>query len=91
MATGKPTPLNAPKRRVRGSTKELRRAVWACILELEELLSSEDPDTKIKCAHAMASLARAYLAVVESTDLEERLSALEARIADIDHTGRRYG
>lgn len=89
MANDKPTPLNAKKRRVRGSTKQLRGSVWRAVLRVEELLDSDDPDMVLRAAHAMAALSRSYLAVVEETDLEARLTALENRLADIDQNGRR--
>jgi hypothetical protein len=53
--------------------------LWRTILEVESLLDVRPPatDVVLKSAHALAQLAGAYTRLVETADLEARLSALE--------------
>ena len=69
------------KRRLKsGNLADLRRVMWRTIVEVEALLDARPPsnDLVLKSAHALAQLAGSYTRLVETTDLETRLQALEA-------------
>jgi len=53
---------------------------------VEEVLAEE---IKPQQAQAAATLARAILALVEQAELEERVSAIEARLQTLPREGRR--
>jgi hypothetical protein len=75
------------RRRKAGNLDDLTRVLWQVILEVEALLDTRPPsnDLIIKSAHALAQLAGAYRAVIETTDLEARLSALEQSVERNGH------
>jgi hypothetical protein len=62
---------------------QLRRVLWETILAVEELLDvrPRSTDVVLKSAHALAQLSTAYTKLVETADLEDRLTKLETSIA----------
>jgi hypothetical protein len=62
-----------------GDITHLRRVLWRTILEVEALLDARPPSNELvlKSAHALAQLAGAYRSVLETSDLAQRLTALE--------------
>ena len=67
------------RRRKPGNLDDLRRVLWAVILEVEALLDTRPPSHELvlKSAHALAQLAGAYRAATETANLEARIEALE--------------
>jgi hypothetical protein len=68
------------KRRIKaGNLADLQRVLWRTITEVEALLDARPPSTDLvlRAAHALVQLAGAYRGVVEMTDIEPRLKALE--------------
>lgn len=80
IMTGKTNNVGTRKRRKKGSLGQLRGVLWGSLLELERLASESDPETQIKACNALAGLARAYLSCVETSDFEQRITALEDQI-----------
>jgi hypothetical protein len=66
------------RRRKPGDIAALRRTLWAGLLEIEDLLATDDPTVKIKAGHCLATLAGTYLKALELTDIVARLDKLEA-------------
>jgi hypothetical protein len=62
-----------------GDLTQLRRVVWGVILEIEALLDAQpvSPELILRSGHALAQLATAYTKLVESSELEQRIKALE--------------
>jgi len=58
--------------------------MWHAVRKVSDIL--DDPDTEpadtIRAANALAALGNAYRGVTETSDLEQRLAALEAGVAD---------
>jgi hypothetical protein len=71
------------RRRKPGDINALRRTLWAALLEIEDLLASDDPNLKIRAAHALGTLAGTYLRAMEQADIVERLDRLEERDAGV--------
>jgi hypothetical protein len=73
----------ARKRRRRrakpGSLEQLTAVLWRTVLEIEALLNEDEcpADRVLKASHALAQLAGAYRAVMETASLEQRIQALE--------------
>ena len=82
MQTDKPTYL---RRRKPGDIGQLRRVLWGSLLEIEDLLSSDDPTIKIKAAHALATLSGCYLKALDVGDLAVRLDRVEAAMGGTIH------
>ena len=73
-------PRKRRRRRAKpGSLEQLTAALWQCVLEVEALLNEDEcpADRVLKAAHALAQLAGAYRAVMETAELEQRIRALE--------------
>ena len=68
-----------PRRSKAGDLTALRRHLWAAVLEASALLDCDNPDVKLRAVHAVSQSASAYRSLVETTDLEARISALEKR------------
>jgi hypothetical protein len=59
----------------------LKRKVWYAILTAEGILASEAPlDDKLKGVHALSQAASVYINLTKLTDLEARITALEAAV-----------
>jgi hypothetical protein len=68
----------------------LQRVLWRTILQVEALLDVRPyaPELVLKAAHALAQLAGPYTRLLETADLEARLTALEQRLsAEYSHNG----
>jgi hypothetical protein len=73
-----------PRRGKAGDLEALKRHLWAAVLEASALLDCENPDVKLRAVHAVSQSSSAYRSLVESTDLERRISALEGAQEDND-------
>jgi hypothetical protein len=64
-----------------GDLMQLRTVLWQAILDAKALTDSSPsaPGLVLRCAHALAQLAGAYTKLVESSELEQRIKALEER------------
>jgi hypothetical protein len=64
-----------------GDLTQLRSVLWATILEVEALLDARPPSPELvlKSAHALGQLGGVYTKLVESSELEQRIKALEER------------
>jgi hypothetical protein len=72
-----------------GDVGQLRRLVWQACLEAEAvLLSAEDPEVILKACHAVSQCGRQYLRLLEVSEMEQRLAAVEAKLALV---GQRNG
>jgi hypothetical protein len=73
-----------PRRRFRqpGDLTQLRRVLWRTIVEVEALLDTHPPSNALvlKSTHALSQLAGTYTKLVESSELEARVAALEATL-----------
>jgi hypothetical protein len=66
--------------RSKGTLKDLTRILWFAVLEVRQVLEQEsEPLLKLKAAHALATVAGSYTRTLEASDLEARITALEAR------------
>lgn len=71
------------RRRKPGDLAALRRVMWEAILAAERIMDEgASPDTRLRAAHALSALAGQYLKAVETTDLEQRIEALERALAE---------
>jgi hypothetical protein len=82
-----------PRRRYAkpGDVLQLRTVLWQTILDTKALTDGPDPapEMVLKVAHALAQLAGPYRQLLETSDLEARLTALEARFsADFVSNGK---
>jgi precorrin isomerase len=68
-----------PKRVRPGDLDALRRKLWRAILRAETLLDHKDAEIQLRAVHATSQAASAYRAVYADSELEARLTALEAR------------
>jgi hypothetical protein len=65
-----------------GELQDLRRKVWQAVLEAEALLMRPRASisTKLRAIHALTQVAMAYQRIVQGTELEDRVAALEAAV-----------
>lgn len=70
-----------PKRVRAGNLDALKRKLWRALLTSENLLDSHDPQIRLRAVHATSQAAGVYRSIYETCDLEQRLTALEARFA----------
>jgi hypothetical protein len=82
-----------PRRRYAkpGDVLQLRTVLWQTILDTKALTDGPEPapEMVLKVAHALAQLAGPYRQLLETSDLETRLTALEARFsADLVSNGK---
>ncbi len=78
MSGHKARPKRRPRRRNAGSLTALQKELWHAVMVGGDLLDDDDPQMRLKAVHAVAQAAAAYRALVEATDLEARVEALEA-------------
>lgn len=55
----------------------LRRILWSALRRAEAVPSSPDDATTIRLLHALAQTSAVYLKLLETIDLERRVSQLE--------------
>lgn len=83
MANANPHQARAAKKRIAadkaGSTDELRVLVWKAIRAASEIVADADVDagTRLRAVHGVTQSAGAYVKLVEATEFECRLRALE--------------
>ena len=78
--------IRAEQARLRGElTSALRRSVLKAIAVLESALNSDDEDRKLLAARALLSAGARFLALLEASELHERLSQLERRVLGVSH------
>jgi hypothetical protein len=55
--------------------------MWWAILRAEEVLDTVEasPELRLRAVHALSQVAGSYARLLETSDLEARLTALEAR------------
>jgi len=70
--------IGRKRRRKPGDINGLRRTLWAALLEIEGLLGNDDPQLKIRAAHALGTLSGTYLKCLELADVIARIERLEA-------------
>jgi DNA-binding CsgD family transcriptional regulator len=76
--------IRAEQARLRGElTSVLRRGVLKAVQVLEAALDSPDEDRKILAARALLSAGARFLALLEASELHERLEHLERRLAGV--------
>jgi hypothetical protein len=63
--------------RSKGTVEDLSRVLWQAVREVQGVLLDENPLMKLKAAHALGTVAGAYLKSLEVGELEARLTALE--------------
>jgi hypothetical protein len=64
-----------------GDVHQLLRMVWQALVEAEAvLLAAEDPDLILRACHAISQCGGQYNKLLETSDLEARLAALEAQL-----------
>lgn len=80
---------DAPRKRPRkaGDLPALQRVLWFGVLESEALplKGSTSPEHRLKAIHALATIGGAYARLLEVSELEKRLSALEQRLVEHPH------
>jgi hypothetical protein len=72
------------KRRIKaGNLDDLKRVLWATIIEVEALLDARPPshDLVLRSANTLAQLAGAYTRLIDVSVVLPRLAALEAALA----------
>lgn len=72
-----------------GSIQDLKRRIWQGINECERIILEEDhtDSQKIQAVHALNSSAKAYLKIIEVSELESRITALESKIEEKNYNG----
>jgi hypothetical protein len=79
-----PTKAHRPrKRRTKpGKLPDLVRVVWQALIEAESVLqrtNGDNPELALKAVHAISQAAGMYVRLLETSDFERRLQALEAK------------
>ena len=65
-----------------GDLLALRRILWRAIVDTKALTDYEKtPELVLKTAHALAQLGASYRALVEASDVNQRLTAVEDALA----------
>lgn len=72
-------PVIKEKRPKPGSLEDTRHVLWAALLRAERTLKARDHSTALKAVHALSQCATAYARVIEVSELEARIAALEGR------------
>jgi hypothetical protein len=71
-----------------GDLAALQRSLWWAILQAEEVLAGDEPtvEQRLRAIHALSQAGAVYANLLKSSDLEQRIAALEAAL-----THRRHG
>lgn len=81
MPNPNPSAARAAKRKKKvasyGDLKALRGKLWEAIEAASDSLGSEDEGVRLKACHAMTQTATAYSRLIEATEFEARLRAVE--------------
>ena len=69
------------KTRLPGDVADVRRVVWDAVVAASDVVADPDVDAlvRLRAVHAVTQAAGAYLKVVEASEFEARLTALEAQ------------
>ena len=82
MPNPNPHHARAAKRKSRlpGDIADVQRVVWDAVVAASDIVADPGADTlvRLRAVHAVTQAAGAYLRVVEASEFEARLSALEA-------------
>lgn len=62
-----------------GSLEDARRVLWSALTRAEKALKARDHSTALKGVHAVSQCATAYARMVEVSELEARIKALEEK------------
>lgn len=67
-----------------GTVADLRDKLWRAMAAADDVLGDDAADAalKLRALHATVQASGAYLKVLEVVDLEARMAALEARLAE---------
>jgi DNA-binding CsgD family transcriptional regulator len=78
--------IRAEQARLRGElTSVLRRSVMKAVQVLEAALDGTDEDRKLLAARALLGAGARFLALLEASELHERLEQLERRVLGVSH------
>jgi hypothetical protein len=77
-------PAKRRRRRASGDLSQLKVEVWACIRYLADTIENEEltREIRLRACSAMAANAGVYRQLLETSDLEQRLTALEQRFVE---------
>lgn len=78
------------RRRASGDLSQPKVEVWACIRYLADAIENEEltRELRLRACSAMAANAGAYRQLLETSDLEQRLTDLEQRFSqEYSHNG----
>ena len=81
MANRSPHAARLAKRRAHkpGNLQDLLKVLWTAIHDAEHLLyAAEDAGLRLRCIHAISQASGQYARLLETGELEARLTALEA-------------
>ena len=82
--------MSQKRPRKAGNLEDLQRVLWRTVIEVEGLLDTRPPSNELvlRAAHALAQVASTYAKIHYDTEIDRRLTALEA--ADHERNGH-YG
>ena len=80
MPNRNPWQARHAKKKIRkpGTVLDLQRKLWRALCEAELILDeADDPELVLKAVHAMSQVSGQYLKLVEASDVDRRISAIE--------------
>jgi hypothetical protein len=87
-----PTPVkkNQPlRRRKPGGMGQLVTILWGVLRDTEELFRTQaEPDTKLKAAHALATLSGVYIKALETYSLANELQVIREELRELKNGNR---
>jgi hypothetical protein len=83
-------PATKRRRRAAGCLSQLKVEVWACIRYLADTIENEalTRETRLRACSTLAVNAGVYRQLLETSDFEARLTALEGKVAEAIRPGR---
>ena len=69
--------------RMKRDLSRSRAALMRALKRAERALEAKDDATALKAGHTIATIAGAVVKLVEAHELQERVEALEARVAEL--------
>jgi hypothetical protein len=72
--------LSAKDREDIGTLEDLMAKVWEGVETASQLLKKNDDATKFKAVHALAQIGGIYRSLLETSELQDRLEALEEKV-----------
>jgi hypothetical protein len=75
------------RRRAAGDLSQLKVEVWACIRYLADTIENEElsREYRLRACSSMAANAGVYRQLLETSDLDKRLTALEQAVMERPH------